>query len=97
MRFESAAAVISRSPISLDVPITLVGFTALSVEVKITRATPLAMAASITFWVPSILVRTAWVGLSSQSGTCLSAAACRTVSIPCMRSFSPSMSRMSPR
>ena len=58
------AAVINRSPISLEVPITLVGFTALSEDVKITRSTALWSAASITFCVPRTFVRIASRGAS---------------------------------
>ena len=43
------AAVIKRSPMSLEVPITFVGFTALSELVKITFLTPQLKAAEITF------------------------------------------------
>ncbi len=46
----------SRSAMSLEVPITLVGLTALSDEVNNTRLTLFMLAASITFWLPMIFV-----------------------------------------
>ncbi len=53
-------------------PMTLVGFTALSVEIITNLSTPLACAAAATIWVPSTLLRTASQALVvSISGTCL--------------------------
>ena len=46
------AAVMSRSPISLEVPITLVGLTALSELVNTTVRTLFSTAAHTTFWTP---------------------------------------------
>ena len=58
-RLEALAAVISRSPISLEVPITLVGLTALSDDASRTLLAPFTVAASMTFCVPKIFVWTA--------------------------------------
>ena len=56
----------------LVAPITLVGFTALSVEISTKRCTPCSAAAWATRKVPSVLLRTAIQALSfSISGTCL--------------------------
>ncbi len=49
------AALTRRSAISFEVPITLVGFTALSEEVSNSRSTPVLTAASMMFWVPRML------------------------------------------
>ena len=49
----------------------LVGFTALSVEIRIKRRHPLASAALAVFSVPNTLFLIASLGLSSISGTCL--------------------------
>ena len=68
------AAVISRSPMSLVVPITLVGFTALSELVKMTVFTLHARAASIMLRIPRMFVCTASNGERSQRITCLKAA-----------------------
>ena len=59
---------------------TLVGFTALSVETWTTARAPKASAASATLREPSTLVATPSVGLRSTIGTCLSAAAWKTIS-----------------
>ena len=67
-------AVKSRSPISFEVPMTLVGFTALSEEVNSTFSSPWASATRPTTSQPSTLTLTAENGLRSQDGTCLSAA-----------------------
>jgi hypothetical protein len=70
-RNELLAAVINRSPMSFDVPMTLVGLTALSELVKITRSTLHSQAASITLRTPRILVWTASNGDRSHRITCL--------------------------
>ena len=59
---------------SLDVPMTFVGLTALSEEVKRTRSRPLLSAALMTDETPMMLVLTALKGLRSQEGTCFRAA-----------------------
>lgn len=59
---------------SLLVPMTLVGFTALSELVNSTLPTRAALAAAMTLVTPSTLVLTASVGESSQEETCLRAA-----------------------
>ena len=56
----------------LDAPITLVGLTALSVEISTNFSTPFSIAARATASVPATLFRTASQALSSSiSGTCL--------------------------
>ena len=65
------AAVISRSPINFDVPMTFVGLTALSELVNNTRATLASLAAVTTFCTPLMFVSTAARGCISQSATCL--------------------------
>jgi hypothetical protein len=62
----------------LVAPMTLVGFTALSVEMKVKAFTPSEAAIMAQRRAPSTLVRMASFGLSSISGTCLSAAAWMT-------------------
>ena len=57
---------------------TLVGFTALSVEMKMKRAAPNASAAFTTLSVPNTLLCSASRGHASMSGTCLCAAAWNT-------------------
>ena len=57
-----ALATINFSAIALEMPIALIGYTALSVLSTTTRLTPLAVAAFITFSVPMTLVRTASIG-----------------------------------
>lgn len=59
-------------------PITLVGFTALSVEIITKRFTPNSMERSAHTLVPSTLVTTAVDGWNSIIGTCLYAAAWNT-------------------
>ena len=60
-------------------PIILVGFTALSVDIKTKRSQPLSMAACAVLYVPMALFLMASHGLSSMSGTCLWAAAWYTI------------------
>src|SRR5699024_10095567 len=71
-----ACAVFSMS--ALDMPIALMGCTALSVPRHTTERTPLALAACSTYKLPRILVCTAWNGKNPHDGTCLSAAAWNT-------------------
>ena len=59
------------SAIRLEAPITLVGLTALSVEIITKRSALYLIAMSAIFFVPNTLARMAWVGKSSISGTCL--------------------------
>ena len=59
----------------LVAPMTLVGFTALSVETMINRLTPYLTAREATCMVPFTLLTTAVQGSSSMMGTCLYAAA----------------------
>ena len=68
------------SHMRLDAPITFVGFTALSVEIRRKRFAPNSDAASATFSVPNTLFFIASAGESSISGTCLCAAAWNTSS-----------------
>ncbi len=68
-------ATITFSIIAFEIPMALIGYTALSVLRHTTRFTPAATAASSTFSVPSTLVRTASIGWNSHDGTCFSAAA----------------------
>ena len=63
-----------------DAPMTLAGRTALSVEMRTNRCTPVATAASTTCAVPSTLVWIASSGYTSRIGTCLCAAAWKTSS-----------------
>ena len=63
------------SQILLVAPMTLVGLTALSVEIITNLPTPYLSAIFATFHVPTTLFLTASFGLSSISGTCLCAAA----------------------
>ena len=87
------------SAIRFDPPITLVGRTALSVEIRTNRSVPTTAAASTTFAVPRTLVRNASCGWSSRIGTCLWAAAWNTTWGRCSRNTSSirSRSRMSAR
>jgi hypothetical protein len=85
-----------RSAARLEAPITLVGFTALSVLRAITRPTPLSRAASITLRAPITFVMMASIGLYSQAGTCLRAAAWTTRSTPSIARRSRASSRTSP-
>ena len=64
----------------LVAPITLVGFTALSVEISTNRSAPYRSAELATLKVPNTLFFTASSGLSSIRGTCLWAAAWNTIS-----------------
>ena len=68
------------SQILFVVPITDVGFTALSVEIKTNLETSFLSQALITFNVPKTLFLIAEVELFSISGTCLWAAAWKTTS-----------------
>ena len=61
-------------------PITLVGLTALSVEIKTTDSNLYLRQHSATFLVPNILFFIASSGLFSISGTCLCAAAWNSIS-----------------
>ena len=70
-----ANAWMNSSAARLVAPITLVGFTALSVEMKVKALTPRLAAMVAQRRAPSTLVRIASLGLSSISGTCFSAAA----------------------
>src|SRR5687767_3744897 len=69
------AATMTFSIMALEIPMALMGYTALSVLRHTSRLTPAAIAASMTFSVPMMLVLTASIGWNSQDGTCLSAAA----------------------
>ncbi len=55
----------------LQAPITLVGFTALSVEIITNERTPYSSARSARWNVASAVFLTASPGLASISGTCL--------------------------
>jgi hypothetical protein len=66
------------SQIAFDWPITVLAFTALSVEMSTKRSTPSSAARSAMFRVASVLLRTASIGFDSISGTCLYAAAWKT-------------------
>src|SRR5690349_8130202 len=68
-------AIASFSIIALEIPMALIGYTALSVDSTITFLTPADNAAFRTFSAPSSLVRMASIGKNSHDGTCLSAAA----------------------
>ena len=68
----------SISQMRLVQPITLVGFTALSVESCTNRSTSCSLALTSRFLVPRTLFLTASAGLTSISGTCLCAAAWNT-------------------
>ena len=81
---------------SFVAPYMLMGFTALSVLTAITRSTLLSRAASMTFLAPMTLVMTASMGLYSQVGTRLRAAAWITTSTPGMARLRRSASRTSP-
>ena len=59
-RDDFAAKIFSAN--ALDIPIAFIGYAALSVLRRITRFTPLAVAALQTFSVPSTFVRTASIG-----------------------------------
>src|SRR3989441_3198604 len=62
----------------------------------ITRLTPASIAALMTFSAPITLVWIASNGLYSQDGICLSAAAWKTTSTPCIARSSRAWSRTSP-
>ena len=66
------------SIIALEMPMALMGYTALSVLRQIMRFTPHCTAASVAFSVPRTLVFTASSGWNSQDGTCFNAAAWNT-------------------
>ena len=68
------------SQIRFVAPMTFVGFTALSVEIRTKRFTPASAAARAVFSVPMTLFLIASFGLTSISGTCLCAAAWKTMS-----------------
>ena len=67
------------SEMRLVAPITLVGLTALSLEIKTKRSTPNSSAAFAVIHVPLTLFVTASQGFSSIIGTCLWAAAWKMV------------------
>ena len=66
------------SAMRLVAPMTLVGLTALSVEIITKRSTPNSLDTRARLWVPNTLFLTASQGLCSMSGTCLCAAAWKT-------------------
>ena len=66
------------SQTAFDWPITVFGFTALSVETSTNRSAPNSTATSATVRVASVLLRTASSGFASINGTCLYAAAWKT-------------------
>ena len=68
------------SAIRFEAPITLVGLTALSVEISTIADAPAARAASATWRVPTALVSSPSSGFASTIGTCFSAAAWNTSS-----------------
>ncbi|MNJ78405.1 hypothetical protein D3C77_761520 [compost metagenome] len=68
-------ATMTFSIMALEIPIALIGYTALSVLRQTTRCTWFWIAASRTFSVPMTLVFTASIGWNSQEGTCFNAAA----------------------
>ena len=70
-----ALATITFSIIAFEMPIALIGYTALSVLRQSTRLTSNSTAASITLSVPMTFVFTASMGWNSHDGTCLRAAA----------------------
>src|SRR5216683_2630749 len=75
-------ATMTFSIMAFEMPMALIGYTALSVLRQTRRFTPAATAAWITFSVPRMLVRTASIGWNSQDGTCFSAAAWKQWSTP---------------
>ena len=85
LRLCMLAAVTRRSAISLEVPMTLVGLTALSDEVSRNRSTPAANAAWMRCCVPMMFVWIAARGARSHRPTCFSAAAWMTMSTPSIR------------
>ena len=70
------------SPMRFVAPMTLVGFTALSVEMKMKRAAPNASAAFTTFKVPNTLLCSASRGHASMSGAGATRHSCRQSSLP---------------
>src|SRR5262245_61275004 len=76
---ESAAtrdfATASFSIMALEMPMALIGYTALSVDRTMTRWTRAPIAALSRLSAPRMFVRTASIGKNSHDGTCLSAAA----------------------
>ena len=72
-----------RSASALVPPITVLGSTALSVEIRHTRSTWWRVARSASVAVASALLAIAWMGLISIIGTCLYAAAWKTISGRC--------------
>jgi hypothetical protein len=75
----------------------LIGFAALSVDSASTRWTPWSIAALTMFSAPITFVLIASNGLNSAAGTCLSAAAWTTTSMPSKARCKRSGSRTSPR
>jgi hypothetical protein len=65
------AASTAHSASALDAPITVAGATALSVDTSTKRLAPDSPAAAATMRVATALLRTASIGFSSISGTCL--------------------------
>ncbi len=78
----------------LVAPMTLVGLTALSVETKTNLSTPWRSAASIHIRVPTMLLSTASSGLISIMGTCLWAAAWKTILGRCSSITASALSRL---
>ena len=76
--FENSGLRTRSSPTRFVQPMTLVGRTALSLEMQTTFSQRAESATSRTFLVPMTLLRTASSGNSSMSGTCLSAPAWNT-------------------
>ncbi len=64
---------------AFDWPITVFGLTALSVEISTKRSTSKSAASSATIFVATTLFRTDSSGCVSISGTCLYAAAWKTI------------------
>ncbi len=80
VREERARSRTTSSATRFVAPMTELGFTALSVEMRTKRRAPQAWAIRATFCVPNTLFFTASSGASSMSGTCLCAAAWKTYS-----------------
>ena len=72
------AASTAHSASAFEAPITVSGDTALSVDTSTNRFAPASPAAAATIRVATALLRTASIGFSSISGTCLYAAAWKT-------------------
>ena len=64
-------ASVIHSAIAFEAPSAVAGFTALSVETSRKMPAPASAAAVAQTFVPIVLLRTAWSGLSSVSETCL--------------------------